>query len=333
MEAAGVSGVVAHGAREGNSVALTFDDGPGRSTEEILTLLEQHDAHATFFMVGSRRERFPHMARRVVAAGHEVGSHTFSHLDHQAVAPHEAVADMVAGAEAIAGVLGFEPRLYRAPYGHFVPETTAEAERRDWTCVLLERPGLRLGGEATPRSVADRVLADLGAGRDRAAARCPPREADGPRAGHGCDRDPARRDRAPRLARRGRGRHPVSAMERPRLLLVPELTELEWVIKPLLEEWAEVASYDAPGVGDEPAGGAVRLEGGCASAASRSSIGEAGIVSSWSPTSSAWPARPTCWRWLPTRFRRWPWGTPALSNALDGEQAALNREVYAGLGP
>jgi pimeloyl-ACP methyl ester carboxylesterase len=40
-------------------------------------------------------------------------------------------------------------------------------------------------------------------------------------------------------------------MARPRLLLVPMLCELEWTIKPRLEEWAEVASYDAPGVGEE----------------------------------------------------------------------------------
>ena len=40
-------------------------------------------------------------------------------------------------------------------------------------------------------------------------------------------------------------------VERPRLLILPEFTELEWTIIPLLEEWAEVASYDAPGVGDE----------------------------------------------------------------------------------
>jgi pimeloyl-ACP methyl ester carboxylesterase len=39
---------------------------------------------------------------------------------------------------------------------------------------------------------------------------------------------------------------------RPRILLVPSLTELEWPIRPLIEEWAEVASFDAPGVGDEP---------------------------------------------------------------------------------
>src|SRR4051794_30594531 len=39
---------------------------------------------------------------------------------------------------------------------------------------------------------------------------------------------------------------------RPRLLLVPQLTELEWLIKPALETWADVATYDAPGVGQEP---------------------------------------------------------------------------------
>jgi hypothetical protein len=39
---------------------------------------------------------------------------------------------------------------------------------------------------------------------------------------------------------------------RPQLLLVPEFTEIQWTIKPQLEEWAEVASYDPPGVGAEP---------------------------------------------------------------------------------
>ena len=41
-------------------------------------------------------------------------------------------------------------------------------------------------------------------------------------------------------------------MARPRLLLVAEFTELEWAIKPELEEWAEVLSFDPPGVGTEP---------------------------------------------------------------------------------
>jgi hypothetical protein len=41
-------------------------------------------------------------------------------------------------------------------------------------------------------------------------------------------------------------------MTRPRILLVPEITELQWAIRPQLEKWAEVASYDPPGIGDEP---------------------------------------------------------------------------------
>jgi pimeloyl-ACP methyl ester carboxylesterase len=49
-------------------------------------------------------------------------------------------------------------------------------------------------------------------------------------------------------------------VERPRILLVPSLTELEWRIRPLLEEWAEVASYDGPGVGSEPAADGPRSE-------------------------------------------------------------------------
>jgi peptidoglycan/xylan/chitin deacetylase (PgdA/CDA1 family) len=164
MEGSGVTGAVAHGAPEGRAVSLTFDDGPGRSTEEILRLLDRHGARATFFMVGSQAERFPDIARRVVSAGHEVGSHTFSHLDHHSISPTEAVSDMVTGAEAIAGVLGFEPQLYRAPYGHFVAATAAEAERRGWRCIFWSALGFDWEDEATPRSVADRVLADLDPG-------------------------------------------------------------------------------------------------------------------------------------------------------------------------
>ena len=49
-------------------------------------------------------------------------------------------------------------------------------------------------------------------------------------------------------------------MPRPRLLLVPTVCELEWRIRPQLEEWAEVASYDAPGVGEEPAAASPSIE-------------------------------------------------------------------------
>jgi peptidoglycan/xylan/chitin deacetylase (PgdA/CDA1 family) len=68
---------------------------------------------------------------------------------------------MLAGAEAIARVIGFEPTFYRAPYGHFVPATVSEAERRGWTCVRWSALGFDWAEEATPKSVAGQVLEDL----------------------------------------------------------------------------------------------------------------------------------------------------------------------------
>lgn len=49
-------------------------------------------------------------------------------------------------------------------------------------------------------------------------------------------------------------------MDRPRVLLVPQLTQLEWLIPDMLAEWAEVALYDAPGVGNEPGMGEISSE-------------------------------------------------------------------------
>jgi peptidoglycan-N-acetylglucosamine deacetylase len=63
-----------------NVVALTFDDGPHpRNTPRILDLLDKYDVKATFFMMGRNVERFPDVARQVIARGHEVGNHSYSH--------------------------------------------------------------------------------------------------------------------------------------------------------------------------------------------------------------------------------------------------------------
>jgi peptidoglycan-N-acetylglucosamine deacetylase len=149
--------IVHRGHGERPEVALTYDDGPGENTGAIVDLLAAHDARATFFMVGKEVLRTPALARAVVAAGHEVGSHSMDHLDHDTEDPQAAVSDMVAGAAAIAEVLGFEPTLYRAPYGYFVPATVAEAQRRGWTCVAWSADGFDWEANATARSVAGRV--------------------------------------------------------------------------------------------------------------------------------------------------------------------------------
>ena len=63
-----------------NEVALTFDDGPDpRYTPAVLDLLKRWNARATFFVLGKEVEAHPDLARRIVAEGHAIGSHGYSH--------------------------------------------------------------------------------------------------------------------------------------------------------------------------------------------------------------------------------------------------------------
>ena len=60
-------------------VALTFDDGPADNTNQILSLLEEYNTKATFFLIGAEIEKFPEEARRIAEEGHQIGNHTYSH--------------------------------------------------------------------------------------------------------------------------------------------------------------------------------------------------------------------------------------------------------------
>ena len=61
-------------------VALTYDDGPNPPyTERLLEVLAKHNVKATFFMIGNRIERHPETVNRVIAEGHQIGNHTYSH--------------------------------------------------------------------------------------------------------------------------------------------------------------------------------------------------------------------------------------------------------------
>jgi len=68
------------GDQERPAVALTFDDGPSPSyTPKILALLNHNQAHATFFVLGRKVEKYPLLIKAMLRDGHEVGNHTFDH--------------------------------------------------------------------------------------------------------------------------------------------------------------------------------------------------------------------------------------------------------------
>jgi hypothetical protein len=117
---------------------------------------------------------------------------------------------------------------------------------------------------------------------------------------------------------------------RPRLLLAPLLTELEWLIKPRLEEWADVASFDAPGVGCEPP----------AERFGRDAIATRGLVEldrqGWSSyvlvADTGIAAALRIARARPQAVEAVAFGHARLSDAMDGERAPVNREVHEALG-
>ncbi|MGA9226388.1 MAG: polysaccharide deacetylase family protein [Mesobacillus sp.] len=60
-------------------IALTFDDGPTKNVDQLLPLLDQYNAKATFFLIGQDIEKHPEEAEKLVEAGHQIGNHTYSH--------------------------------------------------------------------------------------------------------------------------------------------------------------------------------------------------------------------------------------------------------------
>lgn len=99
-------------------VYLTFDDGPDpRWTPQVLAALATAQVRATFFTIGACVQRWPELARRAQAEGHEIANHTFTHRHPWTMGPAAARQQVMDGAKAIADVLGRAPRFYRAPHG------------------------------------------------------------------------------------------------------------------------------------------------------------------------------------------------------------------------
>ncbi|MFD0822168.1 polysaccharide deacetylase family protein, partial [Micromonospora zhanjiangensis] len=146
-------------------VALTFDDGPDpRSTPAFLAALERHGVTATFFLLGRMLTDAPGLAREMVAAGHEIGLHGWSHRCLLARGPRATRDDLTRGYDLIGEVLGAPPRWYRPPYGVLTGSALWAANRLGMRTVLWTTWGADWRSGATPGSVLRTVRRDLAGG-------------------------------------------------------------------------------------------------------------------------------------------------------------------------
>ncbi|MCO8272493.1 bifunctional polysaccharide deacetylase/glycosyltransferase family 2 protein [Actinoplanes sp. TRM 88003] len=165
------------------TIALTFDDGPDPTwTPRVLDVLKKHDAHGTFFVVGSEVSRHPALAKRVTDEGNELGLHTFTHPNLQLLAPWRRTLELSQTQVAIARATGVHTNLARFPYssknaaiddenwkiiknagrqGYLV--VVNDTDSQDW-----QRPGVgQIVKNATPAGEASAVILFHDAGGDR----------------------------------------------------------------------------------------------------------------------------------------------------------------------
>ncbi|MEU6779641.1 polysaccharide deacetylase family protein [Nonomuraea angiospora] len=98
-------------------VALTFDDGPGQYAGVLLDTLKKYDAKATFFLEGQYVKSRPAFVKRMVAEGHEVGNHSYSHPDFTKSDAATIRNEIKKTQDAVKKASGVEPKLLRPPYG------------------------------------------------------------------------------------------------------------------------------------------------------------------------------------------------------------------------
>ena len=117
-------------------VALTYDDGPYQYTSGLLDLLKQYGFRATFFITGNNNGKgaidvtapYPSLIRRMIADGHQVASHTWSHYSLDQISSDMRKDQMVKNERAIANLIGKYPTYMRPPYSQCSSASGCQAD-------------------------------------------------------------------------------------------------------------------------------------------------------------------------------------------------------------
>jgi poly-beta-1,6 N-acetyl-D-glucosamine synthase len=113
----------------GHKIILTFDDGPGKYTPQILDILEKEKIPATFFIIGINAEKNIPLLQRIYKDGFEIGNHTFTHGNIAKMTPERADLEMKTTRLLLECVTGHSTILFRAPYNaDSEPQTFEEIE-------------------------------------------------------------------------------------------------------------------------------------------------------------------------------------------------------------
>ena len=129
--------IIKHGSNNEKLIALTFDDGPDKDfTPQVLDILKQNDVKATFFVVGENVGWNPEILKREYEEGHEIGNHTFTHINVSKKGYEDIYKEINDTQQAVKKVIGKEPTLFRPPYRALSKNMCSIVKQKDMNVVL-----------------------------------------------------------------------------------------------------------------------------------------------------------------------------------------------------
>jgi peptidoglycan/xylan/chitin deacetylase (PgdA/CDA1 family) len=103
-------------------VAITYDDGPHPDrTPRLLDMLAARNIRATFYVVGTNAQKYPHILRRMINEGHEIGNHTVNHPDLTTLSTEQVIAEVAGCRDAVVAGATLPTATIRPPYGAVNP--------------------------------------------------------------------------------------------------------------------------------------------------------------------------------------------------------------------
>lgn len=127
---------------EKRRIALTFDDGPGKYTEELLDGLLERNVKATFFLIGKNAEMYPETVKRIEQEGHIIGNHTYSHIKLTCISNEKAIEEINKTNSIIENITGKKVKYIRPPFGNWTEKLEKSVDMkpvfwsvdpRDWS--------------------------------------------------------------------------------------------------------------------------------------------------------------------------------------------------------
>ncbi|NLN40388.1 MAG: polysaccharide deacetylase family protein [Clostridiales bacterium] len=141
-------------------IALTFDDGPdAKTTIKILDILKQYNIPATFFVLGENVKSYPAVVKRMIAEGHQVANHSWSHLRPTDLSLEDFIAEIEPAEKILQNYnSSSEPLYYRPPYGLVTPTQIEAMKEKGYKIISWSIDSLDWTEETEPEKIRDKVI-------------------------------------------------------------------------------------------------------------------------------------------------------------------------------